>query len=59
MDGLGACGFAGLDDVFDDQIGLIGRCRTNTNGLVGHLDMKGGLVGIGIDRNGFDAHFAG
>ncbi len=59
MDGLGPCGFAGVDDVFNNQVGLITGCRADADGLVGHLNMQGVFIGIGIDRNGLDAHFAG
>ena len=59
MDGLGTGGFAGLDDLLDDEVGLGGRRRADMDGLVGHLHMQGVPVGIGIDGHRLDAHAPG
>ena len=58
MHGLGAGRLAGLDDLVDEQIGLRGRRRPDVDGLVGHLDVQGVAVGVGIDRHRLDAHLA-
>ena len=47
---------AGLDDLVDDEIGLRGRRRADMDGLVGHLDVQRVAVGVGVDRDGRDAH---
>ena len=59
MDGLGTGGFAGLDDLLDDEVGLGGRRRADMDGLVGHLHVQGVPVGIGIDGHRLDAHAPG
>ena len=56
MDGLGAGLLAGLDDLVDQQVGLRGRRRADGDRLVGHLDVQGVAVGLGIDRHRLDAH---
>ena len=58
MDGLGAGLLAGVDDAVDQQVALRRRCGTDVDGLVGHLDMQGVLVGIRIDGNRLDAQAA-
>ena len=39
-----------------DEIALRGRRRADMHRLVGHLDMHGLAIGVGIDRDGRDAH---
>jgi hypothetical protein len=56
MHRLGAARLAGRHDLVDDQIALRGRRRPDRDGLVGHLDMQRVAVGLGIDRDGFNAH---
>jgi hypothetical protein len=58
MHGLGARLAAGLHDLLDHQIALGGCGRADQNGLVGHLDMEGIAVGLGIDRNRLNSHAA-
>ena len=58
MHRLGA-GFPGRgDDLFDHEIGLGGRRRTDRHRLVGHLDVQRILVGLGINRDRLYAHAA-
>ncbi len=59
MHGLGAGLLASGDDLVDQQIGLRGRRRTETDGLIGHLDMQSVGVGVRIDGDGGDPQAAG
>ena len=59
MHRLGAGRPAGLDDLVDQQIALRRGRRADQHRLVGHLDMQRVAVGLGIDRDGLDAHPAG
>ena len=56
MHRLGAGRLAGLDDLVDDQIALGRGRRADVHRLVRHLDMQRVAVGVGIDRDGLDAH---
>ena len=56
MDGFGAGRLAGRDDLFGDEIALRGRRRADMHRLVGHLDMHGVAVGVGIDGDRRDPH---
>ena len=56
MHRLGAGLLAGVDDLVDDEIGFGRRGRADVDGLVGHFDVERVLVGVGIDRDGLDAH---
>ncbi len=56
MHRVGAGLLAGLDDLVDQQIGLRRGRRADMHRLVGHADVKGRLVGVGIDRDGTDTH---
>ncbi len=58
MDRLGARRLGRRDDLVDDEIGLRRRGRADGDRLVGHFDMQGVLVGLGIDGDGLDAHAA-
>ena len=58
MHGLGAGLLAGLDDLVDQQVGLGGGRRADVDGLVGHLDVQGVAIGVGIDGDRLDAHLA-
>ena len=56
---LGSAGLlAGGHDTLDQQIGLRRRRRSDMNGFVRHLDMQRVGIGVRIDRDGLDAHFA-
>ena len=59
MHRLGAAVPAGRDDLVDDEVALGGGRRPDRDRLVGHLDVQRVLVGLGIDRDGRDAHAAG
>ena len=59
MDGVGAGRLAGLDDLVGQQIGLGGGRRADMDGFIGHQHMRRAGVGIGIDRDGLDAHLLG
>jgi hypothetical protein len=50
---------AGINDLVDYQVALGRRRRANVHRLVGHLDVQRTCIGIGIDRNGLDAHAPG
>ncbi len=56
MHGLRAGPLAGLDDLVDHKIGLRRGRRPDGDRLVGHLDVQGVLVGLGIDSDGVDPH---
>ena len=58
MDGLGAGRLAGGDDLVGDQVAFGGRRRADMHRLVGHLHKRRARVGVGIDRDGLDAHAA-
>ena len=57
--GLRARLLAGGNDFFGLQVAVSTRRRANVNRFIGQLDMARILVGIGINRDGFDAHLAG
>ena len=59
MHRLRAGALAGLDDLLDDEIALGRLRRADRDRLIGHLDMQRVLVGLRIDRDGLDPHFAG
>ena len=50
---------AGLHDPLHHQIALSGGRRADQYGFICHIHMQGVPVGFGIDRDGFNAHFAG
>ena len=51
MDRVGTRVFGRLDDLVDQQIGFIDRCRPDAHCVICHLDMRSLCVGIGIDRD--------
>jgi len=53
---LGAGFLAGGDDLVHHQVRLAARRRPDAHGLVGELDMQRVAIGLGIDRDGRDAH---
>ena len=56
MDRIGAGLDAGIHNGIGQKIGLSGRRRTDTHGLVGHLHMQRAFVGIGVNRHRPDPH---
>ncbi len=56
MHGLRAGRLAGLDDPFGHEVALRRGRRPDVDRLVGHFDMHGVTVGIGIDRDRGDPH---
>ena len=58
MHRLGAALLASGHDLLDDQVALRRGRRADGYGGVGHFHMQRVAVGLGIDRNGFDAHAA-
>ena len=58
MDGFGAVLARGVQDAVDAQIALGGGRGTDVFGLIGHAHVQRGAVGIGVDGDAGDAHFA-
>ena len=58
MDGLGARGLHGLDDLVGNQVGFGGRRRTDMHGLIRHLDGHRAGIGIGIHNHRLHTHTA-
>ena len=58
MDGLGAVLAGRVEDLFGHQVALRGGRRADVFGFVGHADVAGGAVGVGIDGHTGDAHLA-
>ena len=56
---LGAGRLAGIDDLVDEEIALRGGRRSDQDGFIGHFHMQCVAVGLGINRNGGDAHSTG
>ena len=59
MHRLRAAFLAGGDDILDHQIALRGRRRPDRDRRIRHLDMQRVAVGVGIDRDRFNAHAPG
>ena len=59
MHGLRAGLAAGLDDLLDHQIALGGGRRADQDRVIGHFDVEGVAVGLGIDGDRLDSHPAG
>jgi hypothetical protein len=49
---------ARLHDGIAEQIRFGRRRRPEAHGFIGHFDMQRGRIGVGINRDGLDAHFA-
>jgi len=56
MNSIRACVFRRLNNFIHDEIGLVHSRRADVNGFVCHPDMERIFVGIGINRNGRNAH---
>ena len=50
---------AGVQDLVDDEIGLRRRRGADVDGFIGHLDMQRIAIGVRINGDGADTHFAG
>ena len=59
MDGLGARGLRGGQNLRRVQIGVSGRGGADQDGFIGLADVQGLRIGLGIDRDRADAHAAG
>jgi len=59
VDGLGARGLGGSQNLGGVQIGFAGRGRADQDGLIGLADVQRLGIGFGIDGDGPDAHAAG
>ena len=59
MHRLGAARLAGGHNLVDHQVALRGRRRPDRDRRIGHLDMQGVAVGVGIDRDRLDPHAPG
>ncbi len=59
MHGFRARLAAGLDDPVDQKIALRRGRRSDQDRMVGHFDVKGVAVGLGINGNRLDPHAAG
>src|SRR5690606_11286686 len=58
MDRLGAAHACCLDYLFRREIAFAHRGRADANGLVGHCDMQGAGVSVGVDGDSANAHAA-
>ena len=59
VDGVGARGVGGGDDVVGAEIAVAGGGEADVVGFVGEGNVEGVLVGVGIDGDGAQAHAAG
>ena len=59
MDGIGAGLLRGLKNAGDAEVALANQRRAEAHGLVGESDVRGVLVGVGVDRDGAVAHRLG
>jgi hypothetical protein len=58
VDGLGAGLLGGVDDLVDPQVALARGGRPDGERLVGHADVEGGAVGLGVHGDRADPHLA-
>ncbi len=58
VDRLGPAVARGAEDARGVQIAFARRGRADQNGLVGHADVQRLRIGLGIDRDGAQAHLA-
>jgi hypothetical protein len=58
MDGLGAMLAGGVEDLFGYQVAFRGGRRADMFGFVGHADVPGNAIGVGIDGHTGDTHLA-
>ena len=54
VDGIDVGDFGGADQAVDAEVALLGGTFTNTDGFIGHLDVHGVGVGLGVDGDGAD-----
>jgi len=59
MHGLRAGLAAGLDDFLHHQVAFGSRRRPDQDGIIGHLDVEGVTVCLGLDGNRLYSHSAG
>ena len=58
MNGVHVADLGSADETVDLEIAVAARSRTDANGLVGELDVEAFFVGLRINGDRFDAHFA-
>lgn len=58
VDSIGAGKFGGVDQRVMDKVALVGGGGADTDRFVGHADMKGSFVRLGVDGDGADAEVA-
>ncbi len=58
MNGLGAGAAGGFEQFFHRKIALRRRRRAEVIRLVGKFDVERFAIGVGVDGNGRDPHFA-
>ena len=58
MDGFGAVLAGGVENAVDAQVAFGGGRGADVLGFIGHAHVERGAVGIGVDGDGGDAHFA-
>ena len=58
VDGLRAADARGFQDGFDAQVGVARGGGADAVGFVGHRDVLGGGIGVGMDGDGAQAHAA-
>src|SRR5215471_9019022 len=56
MDRISSATPGNIDDVFDIQVGLCGRCGTDEVGLVGPAHMERGTIHLRIDGHRLNSH---
>src|SRR5215831_12896725 len=56
MNSLGAGLPGGIEYFFGGQVAFRGRRGSDVDGFVRHSDMQRSAVGVGVDRDGRDAH---
>ncbi len=59
VDGIGAGFLRCRDDVVDHQVGLVDLRRADADCFIGHMDMAGAGIGLGVHRHGAVAEFLG
>src|SRR5271156_580662 len=57
MDGVHVGDFGGADYLRNVEVAFAAARRADADGFVGKANVKGVAVGLGVDRDGFDAEF--